>query len=342
MPRALNLYEDYSREEVHDVFAPNTSFASSRGDWGLRGLISLKDRPGDYVFFVTYGQEQAGYVFDEGVSEDGVLVWQSEPQQDLDNPRISRLIQHDELRNTINLFLRTKGGVNNKYTYLGRLKYLSHDTERSKPVHFQWQILGWDIPQETLQRIGLNLLPNSKGQVQKPSVKTNQLVETSLPLVERSRGISTATFRSRRSPDYSERDARNRTLGRAGQALVLEYERKNLRTSGHDALVNNVVDISELEGDGAGYDIKSILPNGKIKYIEVKTTKGPKESPFFMSANEVAFAKQHTDNYYLYRVYEYDETTNSGKFYTVNGNIEAAFSFTPTQHRVTVKAKERL
>lgn len=27
------------------------------------------------------------------------------------------------------------------YTYLGRLSYLSHDAERERPVHFEWQLI---------------------------------------------------------------------------------------------------------------------------------------------------------------------------------------------------------
>ena len=38
--------------------------------------------------------------------------------------------------------------------------------------------------------------------------------------------------------------------------------------------------VSEIEGDGAGYDIKSYTPDGKVRYIEVKTTRGAIRTPF--------------------------------------------------------------
>jgi hypothetical protein len=41
---------------------------------------------------------------------------------------------------------------------------------------------------------------------------------------------------------------------------------------------------------------------------------GAKESDFFITANEIEFAKKHVDNFYLYRLYEYDEESDSGKF----------------------------
>jgi len=52
-----------------------------------------------------------------------------------------------------------------------------------------------------------------------------------------------------------------------------------------------------------------------------------------MSANETEFSRIHADNYYLYRVYGYDEDNNFGNFYIVGGSIESAFDLTPTQYR---------
>ena len=136
--KQLSLYKDYIREDVHDIFAPDTPFTPQTGSWGLHGIVKIPNRPGDFVFFVTYGQRQGEHVFDEGITEDGVLSWQSQPRQSLTNSQIQQFITHDDLTHSIYLFLRTtKDSI---YTYLGRLKYLSHDSERENPVYFQWQI----------------------------------------------------------------------------------------------------------------------------------------------------------------------------------------------------------
>src|SRR5262245_46912898 len=81
MPRNLVAYEDYTHGEVHDLFAPQTKFTPQTGTWGLHGTVSIPNRPKDYVFFVTYEQKQGEHQFDEGVSADGVLTWQSQPKQ---------------------------------------------------------------------------------------------------------------------------------------------------------------------------------------------------------------------------------------------------------------------
>jgi hypothetical protein len=103
----LQLYQDYDRREVHDIFEPEMPFTPQTGTWGLLGIVPVKDRPGDFVLFVTFGQQQGEHDFDEGVSADGVLRWQSQPKQSLQDKQIRQFIEHDEAKNQIYLFLRT-------------------------------------------------------------------------------------------------------------------------------------------------------------------------------------------------------------------------------------------
>jgi hypothetical protein len=46
-----------------------TPFTPSRGTWGMQGIIKIPDRPKDFIFFVTYGQQQGEHVFEEGITE---------------------------------------------------------------------------------------------------------------------------------------------------------------------------------------------------------------------------------------------------------------------------------
>jgi len=329
--RQLRFYEDYSREEVHNIFAPDTAFTPQSGTWGIQGIVPIPNRPGDFVFFVTLGQEQAGYVFDEGITDDGVLTWQSQPHQGSSHPQIREFVEHDELKNSIYLFLRTKGGA--KYTYLGQLKYLSHDTEREKPVHFQWQVLEWSPPEEILDRIGLMLQPPLDVTDEVVPAAKSRLEEAPPPPPRTRKGKGTRAFKTCKLPDPSVVESRNQELGRKGELLVVEHEKMFLTQNGRPDLAERVRHISAIEGDGAGYDIESFSLEGEIKYIEVKTTRGPAQTSFFISANEVEFAKQHQDNYYLYRVYDYEDSRNSGRLYVGNGDVKDAFELTPTQYR---------
>jgi hypothetical protein len=96
------------------------------------------------VFFVTYGQTQADFVFQEGISSEGVITWQSQPRQHLEEKRVQRWIQQAEFNDRIFLFARSKKG--DPYRYLGQLSYLSHDPYKEYPVWFEFQIEDWNPP----------------------------------------------------------------------------------------------------------------------------------------------------------------------------------------------------
>jgi hypothetical protein len=101
--RELRPHEDYNREEVHDIFAPDTSFTPQAGTWGLHGIVKMPDREGDFVLFVTFGKSEGDHEFDEGISTNGVLRWQSQPRQRLNDDMIERFIAHNENVSSISL-----------------------------------------------------------------------------------------------------------------------------------------------------------------------------------------------------------------------------------------------
>ena len=327
LTRVLRLYEKYTRKEIHDIFGPGTPFHRGAGKWGIPGIISIPDRPGDFLFLVTFGQKQGEHTFEEEVTEGGVLTWQSQPAQTLLNRQIRQFVRHDENLNSIYLFLRTSEVQ--AYTYLGQLAYVTHDEERETPVHFKWQIIPAPIPPDVAREIGLEL---TSGESVPPEAPSGAGLEETPPPLSGSAGETTRLFRARRRGDRAEQDARNRALGRAGELLILERERGNLTQAGRPDLLARVRHVAEIEGDGAGYDIESVHLDGKAKYIEVKATRGPISTPFFMSANELAFAKTHASNYVLCRVYDYLEK-GSGKFYVCEGDPGSFFNLEPIQFR---------
>lgn len=107
--------------------------------------------------------------------------------------------------------------------------------------------------------------------------------------------------------NYLEQEQKNQKLGQIGEEIVFEFEKWNLLRIGKEKLVDKVEWISKEQGDGAGFDILSKYPNGKDKYIEVKSTKLSKEAPFFFTRNELQFSKDYSNNFHLYRVFNIEE-----------------------------------
>lgn len=52
-----------------------------------------------------------------------------------------------------------------------------------------------------------------------------------------------------------------------------------------------------------------------------------------MSLSEKRFAAEHLDSYYIYRVFEFDEDTSSGKFFIGKGDLSSNFSLEVVQFK---------
>jgi hypothetical protein len=108
-----------------------------------------------------------------------------------------------------------------------------------------------------------------------------------------------------RKYDAAERDARNRALGRAGEERVLRHEHATLRAAGRTDLAEQIRWVSDLDGDGAGYDIHSFDTDGSIRLIEVKTTNGWERTPFHITRNELKVADDRRDDWRLVRLWSF-------------------------------------
>ena len=130
--------------------------------------------------------------------------------------------------------------------------------------------------------------------------------------------------------NYLEKEQSNKALGLFGEELVIEYEKWNLIKLGKDELADKIEWISKLEGDGAGFDILSKNLNGTDKYIEVKTTRLGKETPFFFSSNELQFSIKKASYYHLYRLFNAE---NDVKLFQKNGALNSICKSVPTMYK---------
>ena len=104
--------------------------------------------------------------------------------------------------------------------------------------------------------------------------------------------------------DPVARDFRNRSLGKAGEALIVDFERRRLEKLDRKDLASKVRWVAQEDGDGAGYDIHSYDRQGNDRLIEVKTTQGVRSTPFFLTRNELSLAHERPEHFRLYRLYE--------------------------------------
>jgi hypothetical protein len=129
--------------------------------------------------------------------------------------------------------------------------------------------------------------------------------------------------------DYLAREARNRSLGRAGELFVLGLESRRLHAEGKRALSERVEHVAASQGDGLAYDVLSFESNGRERLIEVKTTAFGELTPFYVSRNEIARSNADADKYRLYRLFDFREKP---RVFQLPGSIETHCKLDPVTY----------
>ena len=106
--------------------------------------------------------------------------------------------------------------------------------------------------------------------------------------------------------DHAENDLQKRKWGKLGENLVFQQEQADLAQRGRPDLADKVRWVSQEDGDGLGYDIRSYHhSSGEERWIEVKTTRCRSEkTPFFLTENERQVAETNSEIFRLVRVFD--------------------------------------
>lgn len=147
-----------------------------------------------------------------------------------------------------------------------------------------------------------------------------------------------ASPRTARLVDYAKREAANRSLGLAGERLVVEHYRRVLRTAGRTDLAKRVRHVAVEDGDGLGYDIHGFDTDGSDLFVEVKTTRAGARTPFFLSANEVRASREHGRTYRLVRVYDFEQPQGPNH-YVLLGPLDEVCDLQPATYRAVPDAR---
>lgn len=142
------------------------------------------------------------------------------------------------------------------------------------------------------------------------------------------------SFRGR-TVNFIQNGIENKRLGDLGELWVMKYEIEKLKNANKHNLINQIKHTSKDEGDGTGFDIQSFDREGNKIFIEVKTTKGRQNSTFFVTRNELERSKIEKDNYYLYRLYNYNEQADKADLLIIKGDLTNICEF-PTTFKINL------
>lgn len=133
--------------------------------------------------------------------------------------------------------------------------------------------------------------------------------------------------------NYLEIEARNDSIGRAGEELVVQFERQRLWKAGEKKLSDRVEQVSRTKGDGLGYDVLSFEKDGRERFIEVKTTQFGAMTPFFASRCEVEVSSELEKQYQLYRLYHFPKEP---KLFQLKGALQQTCNLEPFTFQASV------
>lgn len=127
--------------------------------------------------------------------------------------------------------------------------------------------------------------------------------------------------------DYLAQEARNRSLGKAGELFVSELESRRLHAAGKKTLADRIEHVAMTQGDGLGFDVLSFEEDGRERLIEVKTTAFDELTPFFVSRNELARSRADAPSFLLCRVFDF---RNRPRLFSLAGDISDHCRLDPT------------
>jgi len=143
-----------------------------------------------------------------------------------------------------------------------------------------------------------------------------------------------------RTINYLQNNIENKRIGDLGELWVIEREKQKLLQINEDKLAKKVSHVAKEVGDGLGYDVLSFDENGSEIYIEVKTTKGSVNTPYFITSNELEKSIVEQDSYQLYRVFAFNDETNSADLLIIKGNLSTLCK-TPVAYKVKMLMEKR-
>jgi hypothetical protein len=197
MTETLILGNNYSKKDLSLIFHEKGLLSSREGIFSSGSLNS-------YLFFVDLVKEgkQDRFHFNDYFDGD-IFHWDSQTTQHINTPRIKKIV-NKEL--PVLLFTRIQPKVKSQtqpFVYCGRLEYIEHDENTTKPVHIVYQSLDYD---ETTQNQNLIDIYNWKPEmIGKTSSNNVYLVNKQ---ISRTKG-------EQKKPNYTER--RGLVTSRVGQ-----------------------------------------------------------------------------------------------------------------------------
>lgn len=146
-------------------------------------------------------------------------------------------------------------------------------------------------------------------------------------------------FKGVKGVDYISINRKKQESGTSGEMWALNIEKKRLQERGIDA--EKVRYVAKYDGDGYGYDIRSVEDDGVTpRYIEVKTTTGNISEPIYFTDTELDFSKMNREHYYIYRVFHFNKKKNYADLAIIKASLDE-LNAVATEYRARISFNDK-
>jgi len=142
------------------------------------------------------------------------------------------------------------------------------------------------------------------------------------------------SYRAARPVDWESINNTRGLTGSRGEIIAMNMECNFLLQIGKPDLAEKVKHASKDEGDGLGYDILSYFPDGRERYIEVKSSTKADSNSFYMTRNELAFIQLNTENTVVYRIFSVNSEDKLPSLKISTGNDILNSQIIPTEYLI--------
>lgn len=331
----MNIGDLFTHEQLMSIFKIN----------GQRGM--MKSNTLNCLVLTT--SEDNG-VYDDGIVQNGTIIYTGEGLEGNQKNEGANRTLYESTKTKIPVYLFTKD-KNKKYIFEGRVEL--YDTPYQVPENdinenerlvwkFPLRVVYYENEEEdsTVKEISYEIIEIENKFLSDSIEEAGELKIIEGPLnIRKYRKTGKHVQRSSK-PDFIAQEIIKNKQGIINEKYIYENEIQRLYEEEANEQIKLMEEFFLNKKENEGYDILSFEKNGDgkyiEKYIEVKSTKGNEGTPIDITVDEINFAREHLDNYYLYRIIYSDSDKRYLKIVKGRDLLES-YNFVPVVYKIYSK-----
>ncbi len=331
----MNIGDTFTRDQLMRLFIIS-------GQSGMMKTNSLN------ALVLTTSEDS---IYDDSSIEDGIIQYTGEGLEGDQTITKNNKTLYYSKENNIPVYLFTKDNKK-RYIFEGKVELYDKPYQvTEKDIHGKDRLV-WKFPLAVIYPEYYKFEKSEKfekivheiTEIENKVYSDNDTTSTNLEYVDGKINIRKYRKTGRKiqrtkKPDYVAEEVVKTVQGVINEKKIFEIELTRLMEEKAEKQVEEMKKFFENKKENEGFDILSFELNDNNvyveKYIEVKSTKGGESTPIDITDDEIDFAINHIDNYYLYRIYNSD--TNNPKYKIITGIElldESSYRLVPSTYKI--------